>query len=285
MEKYLIIKRKDICYQSYEYFADSLTKELQKAGYEIDVFCLTNENLDELEKFTGKTYRACLEFNSSLPKAVMDDTYFLDHIDAPFYDFILDHPLYHHEMLKQKLKNFHVLCLDENHKTYIEQYYPHIKSVHVLAVTGEECKVNIPFENRNIDLLFTGTYMNPQDIQSAINQAPLPMQEDIAFLINTMLTHPEMTQDDALQIRMKDSDIVNPRNFPVFMRNYFLADTFVRAYMREKIITTLVNAGISLTLYGAGWDKLFPEKKASLTIHPGIPYHDIFPLWRSPKLY
>lgn len=139
MKKFLLFQIKPVCYNSYTYFSDAIAKELISLGNSVEIFSSKKESLTAMERFTGQSFDAILDFNSELPKLKMeDDSYFLDRIDAPFYDVILDHPLYHHEMLKQKIKNFHVLCLDENHKKYIETCYPHISSVHVWSMTGED---------------------------------------------------------------------------------------------------------------------------------------------------
>ncbi len=285
MKKFLIFTYKDACYHSYIYFAERMADEFHKLGYEAEIFIRTDRNGDELERYRGQTYTACMEFNSSLPKALLEDgTYYLDQIDAPFYDFILDHPLYHHDALKQKLKNFHVFCLDEKHRQYIKRYYPHIRSVHVFCMTGEEYIPATSLKDRSIDVLFTGTYMNPKDIQAAIDKAPLPIQEDINGLIKKMLTNTEMTQEEVLLRQMKGSDIINSHNFSLFMKNYFLADTYIRAFFREKVIKTLAGAGIPLTLYGSGWDTLFTDNKKNLQIEAGVPFKDTFYLMSRAKI-
>jgi len=326
MEKVLLFEINDACYQSYHYFTQSIAAELEKSGYDVEIFHGTKDKLDELEKYIGKSYKACIDFNSFLPKLIRDDDSFLiDAIDAPYYDFILDHPLYHHDSLRRNLRDFHVFCLDENHKKYIEKYYPHIKRVHMIPITGEEflqpeaitaraekneavrigdeiragyneavqdesvtwsdkTVSGITVADKNIDVLFTGTYVNPGEILDLINEEPEFMKEDILFLIDQMLTHNEMTQEDALQIRMKESDYIEEENFSLFMQRYFLADTYVKAFIREKIIKSLVEAQIPVTVCGYGWDKLFGTEQKALTILKEIPYHNIFKLMSEAKI-
>lgn len=71
-----------------------------------------------------------------------DGTPFLNHIQAPFYNYILDHPVYPHANLSVLLENYHVICIDDDHNKYISKWYPHIKSVHTLSVgaaKAEKC--------------------------------------------------------------------------------------------------------------------------------------------------
>jgi hypothetical protein len=220
-----------------------------------------------------------------MPKVSLDeDSLFLDSIDAPFYNFILDHPLYHHDILKQKLKNFHVICLDEEHKEYIKTYYPHIKSVHVIPVTGEEAKSPEPVKNRDIDIIFTGTYINPGDIQTIINGMSGVIKKDISKLTDLMLAHNGMPQEQAMKMIMNESEVIREDNFHVIMHSYFLADTFVRAYMREYLIKTLLKAGIPLTVCGSKWEEFKSDKISLLRNIPSMPFKDTFPLISQAKI-
>lgn len=283
MKKFLILESNNICYESYIYFAERVAAELNNLGYDTEIFHGTKETVNDLEKYFGKPFTACLEFNSYLPKAILEDnTYLLDHIPAPFYDIILDHPLYHHDILKQKLKNFHVICLDENHKKYIEKYYPHIQSVQVLPMTGDTYVRSTAL--KTIDLLFTGTYTPPKDIQDIIDMEPSILKKDITHLIEHMLSYTEMTQEEALQLVMKDSGIITPDNFPVFMQHYFLASTYVCAFIREKVINILLDANIPITICGNGWNKFKHKKSDLLTLKPSVPYQDTFALMSQAKI-
>ena len=54
----------------------------------------------------GKKYRLLLDFNSTITRMVEEDgTPVLDKIDGPFFDYILDHPLFHYNCLNANLKN------------------------------------------------------------------------------------------------------------------------------------------------------------------------------------
>ena len=145
--KVLIFTTRQLCYNSGYYFAHRIGEEIEKLGIECE-YCEIPENaipsagtqiaqpaienagksVDEeaekmLESYIGKEYLAILDFNSKLPRLILDDeSYYLDSIDAPFYNFILDHPLYHHSTLDCKLKNYYAFSIDENHCKYIQNF-------------------------------------------------------------------------------------------------------------------------------------------------------------------
>ena len=286
--KFLIFEMKTVCYNSYLYFGDSLGASLTKLGHDVEYFKVDENALDDLEQYVGKSYDALIDFNSDLPRALMDDdSYFLDHLNAPFFDFILDHPLYHHDSLKHKLSNFHVVCLDDNHKKYIEKYYPHIKSVTVTPMTGELAfgKENIDwdnFENRNYDILFSGTYTAPARLEKAINNMPEAIAETVYELIEMLKADSKLTIEEAVDT-LSETEIYDYINLdkPLHTQTFYLADAYVRCLNRKKLVEALDKCEHELHLFGALWEEL-PLKHA--TIHRELPFNLTFTVFTKAKI-
>lgn len=286
--KFLIFEMKTVCYNSYLYFGDSLGNALTSLGHKVEYFKVDENELDDLEQYVGKHFDAMIDFNSDLPRALMDDdSYFLDHVDAPFFDFILDHPLYHHDSLKHKLQNFHVVCLDDNHKKYIEKYYPHIKSVTVTPMTGELAfgKDHIDwdeFDNRKYDILFSGTYTAPARLETAINKMPTPVAETVYELIEMLKADSSLTIEDAVDT-LSETEIYDYINLdkPLHTQTFYLADAYVRCLNRKKLVEALDKCEHELHLFGALWEEL-PLKHA--TIHREIPFNLTFTVFTKAKI-
>ncbi|SHI47746.1 glycosyltransferase [Pseudobutyrivibrio xylanivorans] len=285
---FLIFEMKTVCYNSYLYFGDSLGNALTSLGHSVEYFKVDENQLDDLEQYVGKHFDAMIDFNSDLPRALMDDdSYFLDHVDAPFFDFILDHPLYHHDSLKHKLKNFHVVCLDDNHKKYIEKYYPHIKSVTVTPMTGELAfgKEKIDwdeFNNRKYDILFSGTYTAPERLETAINKMPVPVAKTVYELIEMLKSDSDLTIEEAVDT-LSETEIYDYINLdkPLHTQTFYLADAYVRCLNRKKLVEALDKCEHELHLFGALWEEL-PLKHA--TIHREIPFNLTFTVFTKAKI-
>lgn len=286
MKHFLLFQLKSVCYNSYTYFSNSLAKELTACSHAVEIFSTEKEPAEAMERFVGRQFDGMIDFNSGLPKVKMeDDTYFLDQVDAPFYDVILDHPLYHHDMLKHPLKNFHVICLDENHKTYIETYYPHIASVHVLPMTGEDmAKDKAGYPEKTIDFLFSGSYTSPKEVASSIEDIPDFMGDITKDLIERMKKDPGLTQEAALTALLPDLDEIVEELFPLHMQACFLADSYIRAWRREELLTALAKSGISMTLCGNGWHKSPLAEFANVTIIDDTDFKDTFSYFRQAKI-
>ncbi|MCR4694586.1 MAG: glycosyltransferase [Pseudobutyrivibrio sp.] len=285
---FLFFEMKTVCYNSYLYFANALSDSLKAMGHSIEFFRMSDHSLEDLDMYVDKEFDAIIDFNSDLPRVIMDDnSYFLDHVSAPFFDFILDHPLYHHDSLKHKIKNFNVICLDSNHKNYIEKYYPHIKSVLVSHVTGELAfgKKDIDWESFNdrpYDLLFSGTYTDPMRIETAIHKIPDFMVETTHSLIDMLLKDPGLTIESAVEelANTEIYDYINS-NLPLHTQSFYLADAYVRSLNRKNLVLALDKSGYDFHLFGSLWDEL-DLKHAKL--HREVPFNLSFTLFAKAKI-
>ncbi len=286
--KFLIFEMKTVCYNSYLYFGDALGLALKKLGCDVEYFKVDEQSLDDLEQFIGKHYDGLIDFNSDLPRALMDDdSFFLNHVDAPFIDVILDHPLYHHDSLKNKLNNFHVVCLDSNHKDYILKYYPHIKSVTVTPMTGELAfgKDQISFddfEDRPYDILFSGTYTDPIRIETAIKKLPDFLASNVKELIDMMQSDSRLTIEAAVETLAQNEiyDYINS-DLPLHTQTFYLADTYVRCVNRKNLVLALDKCEHKLDLFGGLWEEL---NLKHATIHREIPFNLTFTVFSKSKL-
>ncbi|SDB07865.1 Glycosyl transferases group 1 [Pseudobutyrivibrio sp. YE44] len=277
-----------VCYNSYLYFGDSLGNALSKLGHEVEYFKVDENQLDDLEQYVGQHFDAMIDFNSDLPRALMDDdSYFLDHVDGPFFDVILDHPLYHHDTLKNKIQNFHVVCLDQRHKEYIKKYYPHIKSVTVTPMTGELAFGTDAidwnnWENRPYDILFSGTYTDPVRIETAIRKMPDPVIECVFNLIDMMKADSTLSIEDAVDELANDEffDYIN-LDKPLHTQTFYLADTYIRCLNRKKLVEALDKCDYNFHLFGGLWEEL--DLKHA-TLHREIPFNLTFTVFAKSKI-
>lgn len=288
MKHFLIFSLKSVCYGSYLYFADALGKALEKAGHSIEVFSSKKEPLEALERLSGKSFDAALDFNSELPRLKMDDgSYFLDQVDAPFYDVLLDHPLYHHDSLKQGLSNYHALCLDKNHMDYIKAHYPHIRSVHLFAMTGEDISPqDASYPKKEIDVLFSGTYTDYRKVEHSLKDTPGHLLSLTKQLIDRMQSDGSLTQEAALKSllpSLEEAEVIE-ETFPLHMQACFLCDTYLRAYKREKLLMRLAKDGVPLTLLGNGFRKSPLSDFPKLRIIEDASFFDTFSFFRASKI-
>lgn len=278
MRKILIFCTRSLCYFSGEFFARELAEIFQNKGDHVETVLLPDEpgstassrDLSQfgiLETYIGKKYDAVIDFNSFLPYLSDDDgTPILDEIDAPFYNYLLDHPLYHHPGLSYKLKNYNVICIDKRHAEYVRKYYPHIKKILYQPLPGVKYVGNMNPSDR---LFFSGTFMPENELLLELKRRPDAIQKMVLELAKLWNPEKQTIEDSVIEYldRLSSFDrdhiflSIGEKNFPLLMNHLYSLDRIVRYRMRKKVISTLAEAGIELDIQGEGWDKCYISTK------------------------
>lgn len=234
-----------------------------------------------MEGILGRHYDGVVDINSKLPYFVLeDDRRFLDVLGAPFYNYIVDHPLYHHPGLIFPLKDYHAIAIDHCHKSYMEKYYPHLQQVAFLPIGATQSRLAdvIPYEKRQIPLLFLGTYESKDGMLEKFRALcrktfadPKIRQEfyDLGMaLLEVMLAGKESANGERVEIPMEEAlaGIVDQekllagaygtRDFAVLMNYLYLIDKYVRNARRHKVLSYVADLKVPLTLVGEGWEKV-----------------------------
>lgn len=75
-----------------------------------------------------------------------------------------------------------VICLDEMHKKFVDETYPHINSCIVLPLAAKQAEGGLkPYDMRDNDLIFTASYTDPDMVYF---KAKKQDSENVYFLIH-----------------------------------------------------------------------------------------------------
>ncbi|MCR5665939.1 MAG: hypothetical protein K6G01_03855 [Eubacterium sp.] len=246
----LFFRSRTLSYSSEEIFLEQIINAFQKAGFQVEV-CFLGKIEQEEEKlcsFIGKSYRAIVDLNSTLPVVTVDGEYLLNQIDAPFYQVILDHPMHLEERLGVRLNRYHVVCVDEEHSRYVQKHFPHIKSVQTMYYPGIKAQREIPFEKRKYALLFAATYAPLSFFEDKLKTASQKVWTLTGEILEEMISGAGFEQA-VMNVCQKRFLPQYPSLAPVAY-----ADRYIRAWMRERLVDALVEAQVPLTVCGINWD-------------------------------
>lgn len=258
-DKVLIFTSREICYNSHYFFAHQMGGAFEKAGYETEYCEFTRESDFDmvLKPHLGKRYKVILDFNSLMPQLAEEDgTLVLDMIDGPFYDYILDHPLFHYNCLSAKAKNFHAILLDEAQEAYVKRYYPGVKSTMLMPLGATEA---VSKEKRTAVpecILFMGSYDSEEKLYELIELAPEPIRTLSKQVLEYRLEMPASTMEEIFQNVLKERGMeLDDATFALFMNHMYPVDAYVRNHFRRMVIECLVKCHIPVKIIGEGWEK------------------------------
>lgn len=186
--------------------------------------------------------------------------------------YLCDPPAGLQEHLEQMDDRTVVFGCDKNFCDYMERYFS-IKHTEFIPLSGNAYPIYTPYEERTIDIIFTGTYEDPEKIKekelsrfeegSVLHKFLEDMMEDI--IINPQYTLPECLSRILAKYQQKVSD----REFSDLTREFLMVDFYARFYYREKVIRSLLSAGLTIHVYGNGWEDFHSEYKENLIICKG----------------
>ncbi len=263
----LTVVTREMCYMSCSFFLDKMTTELEKLGATVDVVDVSAQDAsyDVLERYVGGSYDIVLGMNSRLPMLELDNGHLLlDEMGAPLFNYILDHPLFHHAPLMVPIEKGVAIGIDKNHCDYIGKYYPHYKYVYSQTIPGTPSIEPRKWADKEIDILFTGTYESPEIQMQQIEQKPGELR-DMMLAAIALMRETGCTQEQALEVLRPDET-----NMALLMNKCYLIDKYMRNYLRENILTQIAKAGLPLTIVGEGWEKSKLSDYENVAIHEGV---------------
>lgn len=275
-EKVLIFSSREICYSSSSFFAHQLGAAFEELGFDARVceVSVEDDNLDaKLEPLLNEEYRAAVDFNSLLPRMELEDgTRYLDRLQAPFFDYILDHPLFHYTGLTSGVKNLHAIVLDAAQAEYVRSYYPKVSSVHMLPL-GATRALYDGEKDRECRVLLPGTYDSPDAVLEIAEASPEPIKSMMKRLIERRIAEPLLPMEEAFRQELVHLDMqLETEAFALFMNAMYAVDAYIRDYFRKQALDELLKAGIPVTVMGEGWEKYHCADEHSLRRERAVPF-------------
>lgn len=260
----LIVRSRYLCYHSAGFFADRMEEAMDRLGHEVVRLDIDEEDLEfnDLENLKPGLFDAVLDINSRLPYLQIDNgDFWLDSLEAPFFNYILDHPLYHHPGLNFPLEDYSAIGLDIKHCEYMRANYPHLRNVSCLPLSGTPGISFIPYKEREIGWLFSGTYIPQATLDREMNILCDRFGEGYRALVSDLLDawDPQrMPLEDCLEGYLKSrgmapEDTGYAPDFPELMNIIYPVDRIMRNRNREEILLALSKV-VPVTVLGENWE-------------------------------
>lgn len=311
-------------YDALRVFTDELSANLNKLGHEIRVLDFKEQGaIDELMEI----YRHKPDNNACHGEASGSDVnsreriFFPDVIfsmngievdlrtpegrllhnemGVPFVSYIVDHPLYHHERLKTRLRDHYVICVNEGFAEYVKTYYK-VKEAYILMQGGieageDKAKMqggtgNTEAEmkkHRLYDVVFIGTYRGEKEIEAKIEASDPTVRNVCYCMLEELINNPAMRLEEGLMCGLKKQGIsLKPAVFADTMNAMHLSDKYVRAMYRKLAVKSLLQNGIPVDVWGDNWEKLKPEltNPSLLTVHEPVSYREAADIYGNAKV-
>jgi len=267
--------------ETQEYFSLELAKTFKKIGYDIFFYDLfNNENsYMELIEFckNGDIAMFTFNFNGIAGEKYLymqDNSNFWDEHNIPCFNMVVDHPFYYHQYIEKTPKLYYQISIDRFHESYMKRYFPGVGLGGFLPLGGTHLETGealIPIKERPMDVVFTGNYTRPDTFDRFIAHLD---QEYIDFyhsIFEELIANPSLRLEDLAEKRLKeDLGQISDDELKSCYKNMIFIDLSARFHFRALAVKELVDNGIKVNVFGAGWDALECEHPENIINAGGV---------------
>ena len=264
------------------YFSEQLASAFWQRGYDcyfIDYDRLY-ESLNGLGGFAVRGQSALITFNFiglGDEEIFRDETgrFVWDAYEMEYLNILVDHPFYYHARLVHPLPRMKLFCVDREHVSYVERFYPK-QSVSFLPLAGNGSltfgakEAVIPYEQRAYDLVFTANYVPLAPLAQRISAQEPEYRIFYQGILEDLLSDPVQSMDQVFERHIKEElGGVPDVELCGAMAGMAVIDLYVRTYFRGEAVRTLAEYGLKVDVFGAGWEELSCKKPQNIVRHGG----------------
>ncbi len=258
----------------------------------LDAGCM-DEEIVRLKAFLLEPVTAVISFNNiGMQLAFSEGVNVWDQYGVPFYNILMDHPFHYKEMLEQAPQQAVLLCMDENHAAYVRRFFPNIKRTEFFPHAGIEAAADgdfayLPLAERKIDVLYAGG-LSRYAAEGLIPDLGKIVDFDAFVLVKNalerLIQEPDYTTEFVIEQCLKDLNFTfdNQKLGEIVAKLRFV-DAFAVSFYREQMVRMLVESGVTVTVFGTGWNRCEWEHP-NLVYGGGIPPYQILELMRQSRI-
>lgn len=263
-------------------FARLMAEGFWEIGYQVLMADMQDveKTKEAVYTFAGHGDTAAVFFNHvGLNLLTEDRESVWNELDVDCYDYIVDHPMYYHAAIIFPIRRLSFLCVDEYHQKFMERFYPGRVHSFFLPLAGIQSRNPvIPFEERSMDILFTGAYLIDNNIEYHIQGLGEGLRQIWLECFELLCNQTYLTLEQGVERCLKKKGLTLPEDdLRDTVRLFQDMDGMLRSRARAEVVRTLANADVKLHIYGEGWQFL-DCKQENLILHDRIPFDETVPL-------
>lgn len=180
------------------------------------------------------------------------------------------------DKLEQADERTIVFGCDRKFCDYVDRYISAVRHTKFIPLSGSFYPMYVPYEERTIDIVFTGTYQDPEEYKQnalASFERGSILAQFVEDMLEDIIVNPQYTLPECLMRALEKYQVtVSDEEFHELCGDFLVIDFYARFYYRDKVIRSLLDAGLKIDVFGNGWENFQAEQKENLIIHQGGSY-------------
>lgn len=281
MKKIVLIKGSSK-YNVLRYWMDMLAIGFEKCNVQTIVLDLLNSTEEQILKTLALDVDAVLSFNGLL---LEQQQVIKKVIKAPYIYLLIDHPIDHLGRIQNLRQGDILTVMDRYDSQNLNTFGYNVNNLYFLPHAALEMQLTNPI--RSIDILVSGTYSNPDNFLSYINEQSTIIQKICYEVINICIEDSSKYYIDEFltAFNTRGAEITLRLNeTPEFIKMVREIGRYIYSINRLKVIKALAEAGLYLHIYGEGWSNSPLINCKNITIHDSVNFWEIQKLMNQSKV-
>ena len=249
-------------YDTLDLFTEVLQIEFQAMGYETMTFDVRvmEESLRKLGNFIERPVQAAITFNNlGFNMELVPGKNIWEELKIPCINILMDHPFCYLKAMDEAPSNAVVLYTDRNHMRYIQRFHKNIPVSGFLPHAGISFHDSYKrIEERTIDVIYAGNlsaYIADPIRPDYSKYQSFDAKKIGEKALELMIQDPDHTTDQAVEKVLQQEGIqLSEETLKELIADMRYIDCQAVSYYRERTVQVLVEAGIKVHVFGAGWD-------------------------------
>ncbi len=232
------------------------------------------EEMVRLKAFLLEPVTSVVSFNNiGLHLELEDGKNIWDWFQIPFYNIMMDHPFHYKKALDAAPEQMILLCMDRGHAAYVQRFFSNIKDVRFFphagielppvaasAGTAEMRTGRLPICKRQIDVLYAGG-LSRCAAEGLIPDLGRIVEFDAFSLVRRalerLIVEPQLTTEYVIEQCLRDEHLIfEDTKLGEIISELRFVDSFAVSFFREQAVRSLIMHGITVTVFGTGWDRV-----------------------------
>lgn len=222
----------------------------------------------------GRRFKAILAMQTKIFSVMWPDkeTNLHDLIVGPKYNMIFEHPIWMKEVIENGPVCYYLLAFDRDYCAFAKRYYGNnIKDCIYFPPGGMMPETKSFGNEKKYDVTFVGSFHNYRKRLRLLYGLERPYRILAGRFVSRMVRHPNEPPEQSLEHVLTDWGLeFNDTNFANLFAKFRNAFLCVMEYYREKVIRTILEAGIEIHVYGDSWQESPFGGHPYLSCHPYV---------------
>lgn len=267
-------------------FAFSIGEVLTSSGIEVDIIDLNSKDLvSDLQRVFSLPVDFVLSFNGIGTSLRLGEESLYDALNVPFVIWLVDHPVYLIDRIREPIKQKIIVCIDESHCDYIENniedeiivtFIPHAATAGFLS-ENEERRYDVVFAGhiKSEEVILNEFYALPEQIRGikTILDRRLEYENNVNLL--------ELVEEIKYSSPLFKEVVENNIKFEATLIQ--ILDKYLRETKRNKVLRKLLDVGIKIDFFGVISEGHSFLQHPNFKFHGAVPFNEMKQIFQSSK--